>query len=196
MTEPMDCRRKMILDYAKWTAMSATRNFGKDYVYRLLDEVAFDDVLQPNVAISVSEFNAWHRRETEALCAHASDLSIGWRAKLINVYLKTAAYVGDLGSKGIRGALHPPIDTYLWKALRNCFKGRQDIISNACYMEVITNIRDYDETYLKIIKGFTEAAKELNCLLIEVDQLWQAADQNKVTSYKACKCSPQPRDLT
>ena len=192
----MDCRRKMILDYAKWTARSATRNFGKDYVYRLLDEVAFDDVLQPNVAISVSEFNAWHRRETEALCARASDLSIGWGAKLINVYLKTAAYVGDLGSKGIRGGLHPPIDTYLWKGLRKHFKKHPNIIDNACCVNAIKDIEDYDQTYLKIIKGCNEAAGKLNWLLIEVDQLWQAADQNKATSYKACKCSPQPRDLT
>ena len=171
----------MILDYAKWTAMSATRNFGKDYVYPHLDKVAFDDVLKPNVAISVSEFNAWHRRETEALCARASDLSIGWSAKLINVYLKTAAYVGDLGSREIRSALHPPIDGYLWKGLRKRFERDPDIVDKVCCVKTIKGIDDYDKKYLKIIQGCKEAAEKLNCLLIEVDQLWQGADQNKAT---------------
>ena len=96
-------------------------------VDELLGGVAFSRVLNPSLGrISRKEFNAWHQCETNALCARAtapkpppveharpqpatpfpprwveahscSKFPVGWSAKLINVYLKTAAYVGDLG---------------------------------------------------------------------------------------------------
>ena len=70
-----DCRRQIILDYAKWTALSALRSGtpagfkARKDVYPQLDKIAFSDVLLSHRAISASEFNAWHERETEALCA-------------------------------------------------------------------------------------------------------------------------------
>ena len=96
---------------------------------------------------------------------------IGWGVKLINVYLKTAAYVGDLGHPSLRDALHPPIDAGLWKGLRKQFKGRPDILDEICCVRRIKAITDYP-TYRRIIAGCRTAAQELHCSLIEVEQLW------------------------
>ena len=93
--------------------------------------------------------------------------------KLINVYLKTAAYVGEFGRQGLRDVLHPPIDGGLWKGLKERFEDRPDILEKACYVEAIKDIDDYDRKYCTIIQGCKLAAQELGCLLIEVEQLWQ-----------------------
>ena len=126
--------------------------------------------------ISALEFDAWHEKETRALSDRQPKprLQIGWSAKLINVYLKTAAYVGELGREGLRDVLHPPIDGGLWSGLQERFEGRPDILEKACCVKAIKDIDDYDAKYRKIIEGCMLAAQELGCLLIEVEQLWRA----------------------
>ena len=44
-------------------------------------------------------------------------LCVGWAAKLLNVYLKTAVYIGSLGPRELVAHLHPPIDGGLWSGL-------------------------------------------------------------------------------
>jgi hypothetical protein len=167
-------RRQIILDYAKWTALSALRAGApikaRTEVYPLLDAVAFGDVLNPGPPIAGAEFDAWHEAETAALCARAK-VPTGWGAKLINVYLKTAAYVGELGRPGLRQVLHPPIDAGLWKGLARRFQSRLDILTETCCVRRIKDITDY-ATYRRIIAGCRAAARELGCSLIEVEQLW------------------------
>ena len=175
----MDCRRKIILDYARWTALSALKagspiKSRKD-VYPLLDTVEFAAVLGSSREISALEFDAWHERETKALCDRERRLQnqIGWSAKLINVYLKTAAYVGELGREGLRDVLHPPIDGGLRDGFEQHFGKDSDIFTKTFRVKTIKGITDYS-IYREIIDGCEEAAKELGCLLIEVEQLWQA----------------------
>ena len=87
--------------------------------------------------ISGKEFNAWHKCQTEALCDRAklhlpkgcSEYPVGWSAKLINIFLKTAVYVGDLGRPRLRDVLHPPVDNILRKELKKHFKGRPDMVA-------------------------------------------------------------------
>ena len=175
----MDYRRKIILDYAKWTALSALRSGAtvksrKD-IYRLLDTVNFGVVLGSSGEISALEFDAWHEKETKALSDRQSKppLQIGWSAKLINVYLKTAAYVGELGRQGLRNVLHPPIDGGLRDGFEQHFGKDSDTFTKTFRVKTIKGITDYS-IYREIIDGCEEAAKELGCLLIEVEQLWQA----------------------
>jgi hypothetical protein len=169
-----DVRRGIILDYAKWTALSALRSGApiksRIDVYPLLGTVAFDDVLSPGPPLMASAFDAWHKTQVLALCARAQ-LATGWAAKLINVYLKTAAYVGGLGRDGVREALHPPIDAGLWAGLAKRFCGRPEILKESCCVRRIKDIADYP-TYMRIISGCRVAARELDCSLIEVEQLW------------------------
>jgi hypothetical protein len=87
-------RRQIIIDFAKWTVLSALRSGApiksRAHVYRSLDVVGFTQVLKPGFAIAVDEFDAWHEAETRSLCARDRRVPIGWGAKFINVYLKTA----------------------------------------------------------------------------------------------------------
>ncbi len=98
---PAEVRRKIILDYAKWTALSALRSGApvkkRKSVYPLLDAVAFDVVLTSETPITSDEFNRWHEEQTLALCNRDKAVPVGWAVKMINVYLKTAVYVGNLG---------------------------------------------------------------------------------------------------
>ena len=146
-------------------------------MYPLIDAVAFADVLCSKRAISASEFNDWHKRETVELCGRANldpRLPTGWSTKVINIYLKTAAYVGNLGREGLRDALHPPIDGGLWDGLEQRFVSRPDILADVLCVRKIKDITTY-QTYCKIIDGCRAAARDLGCSLIEVEQLWRGA---------------------
>ena len=156
-----DCRRQIILDYAKWTALSALRSGtpagfkARKDVYPQLDKIAFSDVLWSHRAISAPEFNAWHERETEALCARVPinpRLPTGWSVKVINIFLKTAAYVGDSGRPGLREALHPPIDGGLWEGIEARFTRRPDILDAALHVRRIKDIATYP-IYRTVIEG-------------------------------------------
>jgi hypothetical protein len=173
-----ESRSQIILDFAKWTALSALRSGApiksRAHVYPLLDAVAFAEVLQPGLPIAGAEFDAWHEAQTLTLCVNTPRVPIGWGAKLINVYLKTGAYVGDLGRPGLRDALHPPIDAGLWAGLAKKFRERPEIVNEACCVRCIKDITDY-ATYRRIIVGCRAAADALGCSLIEVEQLWQGS---------------------
>ena len=189
MSDELEPRRRILVEYAKWTARSAVASGspikGRAAVYRLLEDVTFQEVLNRSLGpISCRGFNEWHRCQTEELCArarpdlprkwvgaHGPEFPVGWGAKLINVFLKTTAYVGDLGREGLRDMLHPPLDTGLQRGLRQRFRKRGDIVQNVTF-GAITNITDY-EMYRTVISGCRAAAKELGCSLFEVEQLWR-----------------------
>ena len=185
MTEPS---RQIVLAFAKWTALSALRSGApiksRMDIYRLLDAVAFAHVLQPGPPISGADFDEWHERQTRDLCARDSRVPIGWGAKLINVFLKTATYVGDLGLPSLRDVLHPPIDAGLWAGIAERFPERRDILDDARCVLRIRDIVDY-ATYHRIIVGCRAAARALGCSLIEVEQLWQGA-----ATPEAEQCAP------
>ena len=179
----MNPRCQILVEYAKWTALSAVKAGcpikSRKTVYQLLNDVAFAEVLSGEAKISKDDFDAWHRRETETLCCRATALKpegkpfpVGWSAKLINVYLKTAVYVGDLGREGLRDALHPPLDNRLKKKLKKHFKGRRDMVQKVDF-GAIKHIMRYEQ-YREVIAACTVAADDLHCSLLEVDQLWSS----------------------
>jgi hypothetical protein len=73
-----------------------------------------------------------------------SRLGIGWAAKLVNVYLKAACYVGDLGTPALRDVLHPPVDAGLWSGISHHFRDRPDIRNDTHHVTRIRDIRTYD----------------------------------------------------
>lgn len=183
-------RCQILVEYAKWTARAAVNAGGPirdtDTVYRLLDEVAFSTVLDPSLGpISCRDFNEWHIRQTENLCdrakplppwwvdAHGPQFPVGWGAKLINVFLKTAAYAGGLGREGLCDVLHPPLDNGLKEGLkkhfRACCPDRPDLRVEVDFGS-ISAIKDYNR-YRRVIAGCRLAACCLGCSLIEVEQL-------------------------
>ena len=153
-------RCQILVEYAKWTARAAV-NAGSpikrtDTVYRLLDEVAFSTVLDASLRpISCRDFNEWHIGQTEDLCeqakpdlspqwveAHGQQFPVGWSAKLINVFLKTAAYAGGLGREGLCAVLHPPLDNGLKRGLNKHFHGRRDMLRKVNF-GAIKDIKKY-----------------------------------------------------
>ena len=172
----LERRCQILVEYAKWTARAAVnagcRIRSTDEVYQLLDGVAFAEVLSGKAA----DFNAWHEHETGELCKQADTLRpdvrpfpVGWSAKLINVFLKTAVYAGGLGGDGLRGVLHPPLDAGLQKGLREHFKDYPDAREKVTF-GAIKDIDTY-ERYRAVIEGCRAAAQDLQCSLIEVEQL-------------------------
>jgi hypothetical protein len=175
-----ECRTQIITTYAGWTALSALRSGApvksRKRVYRLLRSVDFPHLLMPAGAqIAAGEFAKWHQDTTLALCAREPALCVGWAAKMVNIYLKTAAYIGGLGRPGLVSLLHPPIDGGLWSGLQRHFADRPEILTKTHVVRQIKAIREY-RTYETVIAGCRMAAMELGCLLVEVEQLWEGAD--------------------
>jgi hypothetical protein len=176
MSGSTDCRTTIVDAFARWTALSALRSGSpvksRADIYPLLRSVDFASALAlRGASCSVEAFDAWHRRAVLALKAKDSRLGVGWAAKLVNVYLKTACYVGDLGSPALRDVLHPPIDAGLWSGIGQRFKGRPDILKDTHHVTRIRDIQTYDR-YKRIVAGCRLAAGVLGCRLIELEQLW------------------------
>lgn len=185
------CRAEILHAYARWTALSAlrqgpstrtaTRNVrSKEVVYSLVDTVHFDPVLGPDLdPITCDEFEDWHEEQITGLVDQEEmgqdniyGPQFGWAAKIINVYLKTACYVGDLGRPNIRQFLHPPVDRGLWRGVRQEFGHLDHTIERTHTVTAIRAINSH-ERYTTIIDGFRDLAhNEAGCELIEVEQFW------------------------
>ena len=169
-------RPRIIQQYAEWTALSALRSGSpiksRRDVYTAVRGVDFEPLFsREQPSCSAAEFNSWHRHAVEGLLARDARLTVGWAAKILNVYLKTRCYVGGQGRAGLAEALHPPIDAGLWLGLRRRFTGRPEILEHSNCVERIKDIVDYP-CYERILTGCRAAAQELGCSLIEVEQLW------------------------
>jgi hypothetical protein len=179
-----ECRHKIITTYAGWTALSALRSGSRIKsradIYPLLEKANFAAMLGVGGAtVSAGEFAEWHRTTTLGIQKAQAALTVGWAVKLVNVFLKTAAYVGDLGRPGLRELLHPPIDSGLWDGIERWSRQRshpQDKLPlrKTHVVRRIKLIVDYP-TYETIIDGCREVAAKVPCRLIEVEQFWEGA---------------------
>jgi hypothetical protein len=140
--------------------------------------------------ITPGEFAEWHRNATHRLCAKERVVCVGWAAKMVNVYLKTAGYVGGLGRPGLAQLLHPAIDAGLWSGLKRRFPDRTELLAKTHVVTQIKAIRDY-ATYETIITGCREAADHLGCLLIEIEQLWEGADYETQPNFGFQRTAPR-----
>ena len=173
-------RSAIIATYAEWTAMSALRSSApirshKD-VYRALRavdfKVLFDTGLGP---ISRGTFDEWHEEAVRRILAHEPRLTVGWATKILNVYLKSRAYVAAEGRRNLIDMIHPPIDAGLWLGLSRQFAGQPEILAMTNCVSRINGIVDYD-CYRRIIDGCLAAAVLLGCRLLEVEQLWTGSE--------------------
>jgi len=176
-----DLRTGIVTTFAGWTALSALRSCSpvksKDRIYPLLRLAGFDALLGvPAGEMTADQFDKWHASAIKRLCRADDDLCVGWAAKLLNVYLKAAAYVGRLGPPELIEFIHPPIDGGLWTGLEGPLARRPAIRARTHGVRRIKQITTYPQ-YLDIIDGCLELARELGCRLIEVEQFWQGAEK-------------------
>ena len=171
-------RSAILSAYSRWTVLSALRSRAaakaKKDLYSLLRDDLFTDVLDASrVHICAREFEEWHTASLRWLMSRDKRLSgqYGWAAKILNVYLKTYAYVGDGGRANLRSVLHPPIDDVVWRGVARQFRHRQDVLNLTDCVTTIATITTHD-LYLTIVSCLRVVASELCCSLIEVEQLW------------------------
>jgi hypothetical protein len=62
--------------------------------------------------INRSTFDARHARAVREMIEREPRLNVGWATKIINVYLKTRAYIGAQGRHHLKEMIHPPIDAH------------------------------------------------------------------------------------
>ena len=173
-------RSQIIAQYAEWTALSALRSGApiksRRDVYSVIRRIPFDALFAKELGpISGSEFNEWHSQAIATMIQGQRRLTVGWAAKIVNVYLKTRCYIGAQGRHHLSEAIHPPIDSGLWLGLSRRFADRPDILERSNCVGRIKDIVDYD-CYSCIIDGCRAAARELGCKLIEVEQLWAGTE--------------------
>jgi hypothetical protein len=178
-----DVRQRIITQYAEWTVLSALRSGApiksRRDVYGALHAIDFTPLVDAALGpIRGDGFNVWHEKSVSALLQREPRLTVGWAAKMLNVYLKTRCHIGGLGRHRLDEAIHPPIDSGLWLGLRRCFPDRLDILNETHCVNQIKDIEDY-ACYRRIIAGCGMAARELRCKLIEVEQLWAGTEYEK-----------------
>lgn len=175
----MSERELVVRTYSEWTVLSAlwvgSPIRSKKQVYRAVRRIDFNPVTDTSLGpIDPMQFEKWHAGALRQLSEIEPKLrgQVGWSAKIINVYLKTYAYIGDQGRPNLRNHIHPPIDSGLWKGIKRKFSTHNDILADTHCVHSIGAITT-PEIYARVIKGLRASASELKCSLIEVEQLWE-----------------------
>jgi len=164
-------RKKIVHDFAKWTALSALRSgsplkFGKQVYDLIRNHCHLTALFDSTRAIDETEFDRWHEKTVLAFCKAEAALPVGWAAKIVNVYLKTRVYLAGEGRMGLVSVIHPPIDSGLQKGLKQQFPNRPWKIKR------IKEICSYQDDYLPFIRDFRSLAKIERCLPIELEFYW------------------------
>ena len=153
--------------FGRWTAFSALRSGrhvkSRERVYPALDAVAFASLFNGG-SITPDEFDQWHKNAAAVMCQSVKPtdderFNVGHAAKAIAVYLKTVCYLSGYGRPGLSGAIHPPFDQALMKALSLEGKTFPDEYGHDDHLQRVTVAR-------------REAAKR-KCLPVELEQLWR-----------------------
>jgi hypothetical protein len=180
MQEPTNPKRKKIVhDFAKWTALSALRSGSplksQKQVYDLIEKANLAALFDPTHTIDQTEFDQWHEKTVLAFCEMEPALNmnsqVGWAAKIVNVYLKMRVYLAGEGRKGLVEVIHPPIDNRLQKGLKQAFPNRPWKIKR------IKDIRSYQDDYFPFIQECRSLAKEEGCLPIELECYWRGTER-------------------
>jgi hypothetical protein len=175
-------RHFIIHQYARWCAFSATRSGApqksKAVVYPLIDAPNYDKILNGFEEITEKDFEEWHKESVEIICHKNPKWKSGWASKLINIYLKTVVYVGQIGRPGLDSYIHPPIDGGLWDGIKKEYHLHPEIINRTHTVDRIKDIENYN-TYQAIISGIKAIRNLEGWKLIEVEKLWEG------TNYKS-----------
>lgn len=178
LRSPSPAKRNIILEFAAWTVLSALRSGApmksRKAVYSALGQIDFSPVLDESLGpIDSDIFEPWHAATLQQLTKiPALEGQIGWAAKMINVYLKCAVYVGRLGRDGLEALIHPPIDGGLWRGLEQRFgDSHPEVVKISHAITTISGVVTVAQ-YSAMMGAFRQLAEAHGCLLIELEQFW------------------------
>lgn len=169
----MNIEREIKETFSEWIAFSGTRSGAplksrKD-IYPLIRIPDYPLVLDGETPVTKEDFNAWHKFSAEKMHDNRPEMAIGWTTKLINLYLKSMVYLGGYGREGLIDLIHPPLDTGLWKGIKE--ETDDSIRKLTHYRQRIKDIGSYAD-YEIIIKGFERFSLQKGIRLIEVEKYW------------------------
>ena len=141
----------------------------------MIDLPDYSQILTGTQPISREEFDRWHEESAVQILARSPEMGIGWSTKLINMYLKTLVYVGQIGRPGLPECIHPPIDGGLWDGIKEKYQANAAIMEKTHSVSRIKEINNYQQ-YQTILEGIEVVAKDRNCSLLEVEQLWKGTE--------------------
>jgi hypothetical protein len=172
-------RHQIIHNYARWCAFSSTRSGSllksRADIYPLIDLPEYHIILKGTEPISKPKFEEWHERSTKRIHKARPEMVIGWCTKLINLYLKTMVYVGQIGRPGLMDCIHPPIDGGLWDGIKEKYAMNAAIMDKTHKISKIKEIEKYEQ-YQVILEGIEMVARAENCSLLEVEKLWKGTE--------------------
>ena len=163
-------RRHIILRSAEWHAVAAIRSSSplkdRGAIKQCVALIKTEELgeIESMTGIRQQEaYDLWHAKTVEGIVAKAPELSFGWAAKLVNVYIKTLAYISDDFWPKLRGAIHPAIDGML-----------QDMLEKEGLQKTKVGLKDMDrEAYRRLIAEYRNVAAAQNIALVEVDKYWE-----------------------
>ena len=191
---------KIAHEFAQWSTRAATQSQGSNErfpskqadINRYLDTVDFGPLFDRTLGpIEEDEFTEWHHEQVDRLQERHMNISVGWAAKMVAIYLKITCYLSGFGREGLASIIHPPFDNILMEqiaehsfstfphdikdriddsdyqmALRNAEEVRADLLN--------ARIEDIDDSlYWEVLIVNCElAADNLGCTPMEVEQLW------------------------
>ena len=171
-------RHKIIDNFALWTAVSAApRRSGlrkNEEICPALEKVDFQQVLCNERPIDKQEFDQWHEAQVQRFREEAK-CSVGWAAKIINVYLKTQCYVGGRGRKGLDEVIHPPFDRVMIGTLKKKYPEFNGLLGGRNRGFSLTGVERYFR-YQQIIELLASIARRERCKLIEMGQHWNCCE--------------------
>ena len=185
--EPL--RWQIAHSFAQWATQSAVRSQGRgttfpksqENVNAYLNDVDLDRLFDRSLGLIESiEFNDWHTEQIAKLQACHPNISVGWAAKMIAVYLKTTCYLAGFGRDGLDSVIHPPFDNILMMQIGEHLDSNNIVVSCRDGSQIsdfkwVSNIRikDTDDaTYRCLVALCKIVASNLDCTLFEVEQLW------------------------
>jgi len=194
------CDRKIIIEnYSIWTAYSAARigcPFRGKALGKKLKELFIDKGQIERISgadpISNEEFSEWHKRIVTTLSGiknknSRKKIGIGWAAKILNVFLKTYAYVGDQGRPNIRTFLHPPLDSILIKLILEHENLKPDSKEKVALRKTIgkaipiSSLKSY-KIYLSVINALRRFAEMIGKKTVfELEGFWETSTPLKRT---------------
>ncbi len=160
-------------NYAVWTAArAAQRGFTTTKnINDAINTTNLRNLVNKDTIVSANAFDEFHKETCTKIIFHlkkvlqeskglVDKVTYGRAAKIVNIYLKTAVVIKDLGQSQLSKIVHPPIDSILLKKIGKevstfpFSKRKWTQMTEVEYFEVINEIRKIETKSLWKIEKY------------------------------------------